>query len=179
MTAPRSLLCAALVLSPLAMGGCGDDDSTGPPVPDREARLETAKLIDATPGFDPFLIGTHLSKMVNVGKPDAYEFFDGGIKLAVYRRARVKVKVGDVGFEKVSLYFGKTDELQMYRLYQPTDRAECESALDGFADLFGQPNPFNSDRFHWTGHKAQATWEYTTIRGTPTCFVEVRAVHFR
>jgi len=170
----RAATTIALVLS-----ACGGDTPAGPPIPDKDARIETAKLIDDLKGFEKFTIGQHLRKVVNVGKPDSYEYVGDGVKLAAYRKARVKVKVGEVAFEKVTLYFGKTNELQMYKLYQPTDRPTCDTAKTKFDELFGPGYPKNANKYTWTGFEVMATWEHVTVRGTPTCYMEVRAVIFR
>ena len=111
-----NLSILALLFSGSLSAGCGDEENSGPPVPSREERLETAEKIDASLGFDAFKIGTPLNKVVNVGKPDSYVYVDDGVRLAAYHKTSTKVKVGGTFFQKVSLYFGKSSEMQMYRM---------------------------------------------------------------
>ncbi len=179
MIGTSSPLRASLLLAFAIAAGCGDDGTSGPPMPSRESRLETARKIDETRGFEVFTIGKHLDKVVNVGKPDSYVYIDGGVKLAVFRKTSTKVKVGDVAFTKVSLFFGRTEEMQMYQLSEPASRADCDTAAAKFTDLWGEGTPKGWNKKVWVGHEIQATWEHATVRGTPTCYIEVRAVHPR
>lgn len=181
MTASMSARLRPLVLRSVAaftLVACGSE-SSGPPVPDRAQRLETARLIDEQQGFEDFTIGRSIREVVNTGKPDSYEYVGGGVKLSVYRKANVKVKIGDVAFTRTALYFGRTNELQMYRLYEPTDRATCESAAQKLSEMWGLGAPKGPDALRWLGHEVMATWEHVPVRKRPTCFVEVRAVDMR
>jgi len=168
-----------IALATLLAIGCRDDKPQGPPVPSRSERLATAEAIDTARGFGDFTIGQPKGKLVNVGHPDSYEYFDGGVKLSVFRKARVKVKVGDVDFRKLALYFGRTNEMQMYRLYSESDRTECDTAKANFDALFGPGFPKAANRFEWVGHEIQARWEHSQKAGKSLCFMEVRAVTLR
>jgi len=163
--------------------------------------MATAEAIDTARGFERFTIGQHITKVVNIGKPSSYEYFGEGVKLAVYRKPRVKIKVGDIAFKNVTMYFGRTRELQMFRLsYSAQEdhekaqksskavettsvvadhRAKCESALEKFNDLYGPGYPRGPSTFVWVGHDIQAKWELARVRGYPTCFIEVRATQMQ
>ena len=110
-TNPRSALLASLFLTL----GCGGDEPTGPPVPSKEERLKTAEIMDEMRGFEPYFIGTPLNKVVNVGKPESYVYTETGVKLSTYKKSTIEVKIGDMIFENMSLYFGRSKEMQMYR----------------------------------------------------------------
>ena len=202
----------ALLTSAFSLAACGSGGPELPPVPSAEERLETAKLIDETRGFDPFIIGMPLSKVVNVGKPDSYLYVENGVRLSAYRKTRTVVKIGGTNFPDISLYFGKAKEMQMYRFtrslndeindarasagpkgldipegeeeerlgaFRELHKAGCESAADKFVEVWGRGNPQGFTKLTWQGNDIQASWEYTDVRGVPTCFIEVRAVHPR
>ncbi|MBO86460.1 MAG: hypothetical protein CL927_13980 [Deltaproteobacteria bacterium] len=117
---PKSSRLALLTYA-LIGGACGSGGPELPPVPSAEERLETAKLIDEARGFDPFLIGMPLSKVVNVGKPDSYLYVENGVRLSTYRKTRMIVKIGGTNFPDISLFFGKAKEMQMYRFSRSLD----------------------------------------------------------
>lgn len=214
MTGPTKSTKLAFLASTVLAAACGPDGPEMPPVPSPEVRLEVAQRIDETKGFDPFIIGMPLSKVVNVGKPDSYVYVDNGVKLSAYRKANVAVKVGGTPFPEVSLFFGKSNEMQMYRFsralshdiddarakaiaasqdwnipeeekearieaFQVQHKAACEGAAVKFTETWGLGTPEGFHRLVWQGNEIQASWEYASVRGMPTCLIEVRAVHPR
>ena len=214
MTGSTKSTKLAFLASTVLAAACGPDGPQMPPVPTPEQRLEVAERIDETQGFDPFIIGMPLSKVINVGKPDSYVYVDDGVKLSAYRKANVAVKIGGTPFPEVSLFFGKSNEMQMYRFsramshdiddarakakeddkewYIPEEekearletfrvqhKAACESAGAKFTETWGLGTPEGLHRLVWKGNEIQASWEYASVRGMPTCLLEVRAVHPR
>ncbi len=212
-TIPKPILLTSLLLT----FGCGSGEPSGPPVPSKAERLKTAEVIDQMRGYDPYFIGTPLNKVVNVGKPESYVYTDTGVKLSAYRKTTIEVKVGDMIFENMALYFGRSQEMQMYRFtrsleqditkaraearkkartkpeeasdegdeaeklaaLQLTHKQACESVYEKLSEAWGRGMPRGPGKLVWVGHEIEAFWEYSPIRGMPSCVFEVRAVQPR
>jgi hypothetical protein len=210
---PRTTLLASLFLTL----GCGNGGPSGPPIPSKAERLKTAEVMDEMRGFDPYFIGTPLSKVVNVGKPDSYVYTKTGVKLSAYRKTNSQVKIGGTIFKNMSLYFGRSQEMQMYRFtrsleqdlkearesarkaarkrpdaeadagpdaeqvaaIQLAHQVACESVSEKLTEAWGPGTPRGPGKLVWVGHEIEGSWEYSPVRGIPTCFVEVRAVEPR
>ena len=151
----------------------------GPPVPTREQRLATAAAIDEANGYEVLTIGRSVREVLNVGAPSSILYMEDGTKLNVYTKDSTLTKVGDASFHGISMFFGRGDTLQMFRLQEQVDEATCQTAAEKLADLFGPGDPIRKNKLQWLGHNVMATWEYATIRGNAGCFVEFRAVNIR
>jgi len=170
--------CARATVLTLAIG-CAGDEAVGPARPTPEQRAQIAEVIDEAGGFEDYTIGRHLSEVVNVGAPSAKHYMPDGLALNVYRKSNLGVKVGDVVFSSMALYFGRTDELQMYRLTTETSAAECETAKVKLSEAFGMADPIGKGVYRWLGHTVFGTWQHTDVRGKPTCIIEFRATKMR
>lgn len=170
--------CArATVLSLLI--GCAGEAGT-PDRPSDQQRATTAGLIDEAGGFEGFTIGRHLDEVVNVGASSSEQYMPDGLVLSVYRKSNIGQKIGDVKFRNVALYFGRTDELQMYRFSDEASAADCGTAKQKLTEMFGMADPIDGGAsYRWLGHTLFGTWQYANVRGKPTCIVEFRATKMR
>jgi len=159
--------------------GCAGDSQVGLDRPSADQRVEIAKAIDEAGGFEDYSIGRPLSEVVNVGMASSKQYMPDGLVLSVYRKSNIKAKIGDVVFTSIALYFGRTEELQMYRFTTKVAAADCETAKGKLSELFGMADPIGKGVYRWLGHDVLGTWQHADVRGRPTCIVEFRATKMR
>ena len=170
--------CARATILSLAIG-CASDSAT-PARPTDSQLAETARRIDDAGGYEGFKIGRHRDEVVNVGVSSSQQYMPDGLALSVYRKSNIAQKIGDVTFTSVALYFGRTNELQMYRFSTEASATECDSAKKKLVELFGTADPIDQGTsYRWLGHNLFSTWQHANVRGKSTCIVEFRATQMR
>ena len=169
--------CARATALCLAIG-CGSE-STGPAKPTSAQRAETAASVDKAGGYVDYRLGRHIDEVIKLGLPSSKQYMPDGLVLSVYRKDNIKEKIGEVTFTNITLYFGRTEELQMFRFSEAASAADCETVRTKLSDMYGMADPIEKGAYRWLGHELYATWKHSSVRGTSTCSVEFRATKMR
>lgn len=140
---------------------CGAEGPPPPIYPDEAQKAETAAKVDEAGGHPQGPIGVERWRFTNIGMPKGTSFLPTGEQLTIYQKATEAVKLGDVEFNDVRLFFDRHERLAMFEaVRRGATEDECRSAGVALTLAYGLGEPITPTYYRWAGTKVVCELRY-------------------